>query len=89
MGSGGVTDGPFWPAGTVIRWCYGGPGADFVTPVRVLSDGPEALVAWLPAGTPVLRMVRADGRELRAERAGAFTAPPGCRSPVPGATRRW
>lgn len=36
-----------------------------MAPLRVVEDGPERLVAWLPGGTPLLRPVLPDGRELR------------------------
>jgi hypothetical protein len=64
----------FWSPGTEIMWRYGEPGLDFAAPMRVVSDDECALVAWLPMGTPVLKLVRADGRDLRAERSDAFTA---------------
>lgn len=65
----------FWIPGTEILWCYGDPGSDFVTPMRVVRDDAEALVAWLPMGTPVRKLVRDDGQELRAVMAERFTAP--------------
>jgi hypothetical protein len=35
-------------------------------PLRVLSDDGAALLGWLPVGTPTIRGVLADGRDLRA-----------------------
>lgn len=65
----------FWAPGTQITWCYGDPGADFVSPMTVVRDDADALIAWLAVGTAVHRMIRADGRGLRAARDDAFTAP--------------
>ena len=61
---------PYWSAGTEILWRYqrrgSGPASpESVRPMRVVRDDPAALVAWLAPGTPVLRPVLADGRELR------------------------
>lgn len=53
-------------------WRY---GDGFAEPMTVVRDDDDALVAWLPAGTPVLRKVRADGRPLRADAATMFTTP--------------
>lgn len=61
-----------WTPGTQIVWRYGDAAAD---PMTVVRDDDDALVAWLPAGTPVLRSVREDGRPLRADPATLFTAP--------------
>ena len=60
-----------WAPGTQITWRY---GDGFAEPMTVVRDDDAGLVAWLPAGTPVLRLVRADGRPLRADRATMFTA---------------
>ena len=65
----------FWERGTQIMWCYGSPGLDFVAPMTVVRDDEQALVAWLAVGTPVLKLVRDDGRDLRAERSDAFLVP--------------
>lgn len=60
-----------WEPGTQIRWIY---GDGFVEPMTVVRDDEQALVAWLPAGTPTRRLVRADGRPLRADPSTMFTA---------------
>jgi hypothetical protein len=52
---------PYWTRGETILWRY----RSSVAPMTVVEDGPERLVAWLPGGTPVLRPVLADGRDLR------------------------
>lgn len=65
----------YWSPGTEINWCYGDPGMDVVTPMRVIRDDAEALIAWLPAGTPIRTVVRADGQNLRAVMSERFTAP--------------
>ena len=65
----------FWERGTQIMWRYGQPGLDFAAPMTVVSDDEQALVAWLAVGTPVLKLVREDGRDLRAERSDAFLVP--------------
>jgi hypothetical protein len=62
----------YWPRGTQIMWRYGDPGLDFAAPMTVVRDDPTGLVAWLPAGTPVLKLVRADGRDLRADPSDGF-----------------
>ena len=59
-----------WTPGTEILWRY---GDGFVEPVRVVRDDADGLVAWLPAGTRVIRKVRADGDGLRADPATMFT----------------
>ncbi len=59
-----------WERGTQIIWRY----ADgFAEPMTVVRDDDTGLVAWLSAGTPVLRTIRADGRPLRADPATMFT----------------
>jgi Protein of unknown function (DUF402) len=77
---------PYWTTGTQIIWREGsgplGTGAPvpdvarphFANPVTVVRDDAEALVVWLPVGTPVLRAVRADGQDKRAEPGTLFTA---------------
>jgi len=80
---------PYWPTGTQITWWSGaGPLASgspitmvgdvaepqFAEPMTVVRDGADALVAWLAAGTPVLRAVRADGLGKRADKRTLFTA---------------
>lgn len=61
---------PFWEPGDVVLWRYqrkvpGYVGPETVRPMRVVRDDADGLVAWLAAGTPILRPVLADGRELR------------------------
>lgn len=61
---------PYWPPGSVILWRYrrivpGSVGPETIRPVRVVSDDADALVTWLAPGTPLLRPVLPDGRELR------------------------
>lgn len=46
----------------------------FATPVTVVSDDVDALVVWLRTGTRVLRAVRADGLDKRADKSSLFTA---------------
>jgi predicted RNA-binding protein associated with RNAse of E/G family len=80
---------PYWPTGTQILWRYGGgplgTGAaitedgitsvpHFAEPVTVVRDDADALVAWLAAGTPVLRAERADGLCRRDDKSTLFTA---------------
>lgn len=76
---------PYWSTGTQVWWREGsgplgtGPIVDdisvphFAQPVTVVRDDAEALVAWLPIGTPVLRAARADGRGKRDDPATLFT----------------
>lgn len=67
---------PYWQPGTHILWRYGEPGAPtWDAPVTVVRDDARGLVAWLAAGTPVRKVVRTDGRDVRADPATAFTAP--------------
>ena len=72
---------PFWTPGTVIRWRYrrvvqGRIGPETGAQMRVVRDDRDGLVAWLAPGTPVLRSVLADGRELRSvPPLEMFTAP--------------
>jgi predicted RNA-binding protein associated with RNAse of E/G family len=65
----------FWERGTHIMWRYGRPGLDFAAPMTVARDDERGLVAWLAVSTPVLKLVREDGRDLRAERSDGFTVP--------------
>jgi hypothetical protein len=82
---------PFWTAGTQLMWWSGsgllaaGPSlttaaddsvAQNVEPMTVVRDDEEGLVAWLAAGTPVLRVARADGRGKRDDKSTLFTAEP-------------
>jgi hypothetical protein len=59
----------FWEPGTTIEWVYEGTGrhADKpnVRPMTVVRDDADGLVAWLAPGTPLLKPVLADGREMR------------------------
>lgn len=78
---------PYWPVGTQIIWREGsgplGTGplvADpsvphFAQPVTVVRDDADALVVWLPIGSPVLRAARADGLGKRDDPHTLFTAP--------------
>lgn len=60
-----------WERGTQIMWRY---GDGFAEPMTVVQDDEKGLVAWLSAGTPVRRVIRADGRPLRADPTTMFTA---------------
>jgi hypothetical protein len=62
----------YWSPGTQIMWCYGEPGLEFAAPMTVVRDDARGLVAWLPVGTTVLKLVRFDGRPLRAEPSESF-----------------
>lgn len=55
-----------WSRGDQILMRYGPPG-DYrtVRPLTVVEHRDDLLVAWLAAGTPVIRPVMADGREIR------------------------
>jgi hypothetical protein len=73
---------PYWRSGDPIWWRYrreGGrytPGdPEWVNPMTVVRDDADGLVAWMPAGTPVHSVERADGHGLRADPATMFTAP--------------
>ena len=58
----------YWAPGETILWRYTNPRHpnETVRPVRVVRDDADGLVAWLAAGTPLLRPVLADGSDLRA-----------------------
>lgn len=72
----GGAAGEHWQPGTEITWYFGPPGGlMWEEPVRVIRDDARGLVAWLPMGTPVRHVARADGRPLRADPATLFTAP--------------
>lgn len=55
---------PYWAPGTTILWRYRRT-VETVSPMIVVEDGPEQLVAWLPRDTPVLTSVLPDGHEPR------------------------
>ncbi|MBA3781775.1 MAG: DUF402 domain-containing protein [Nocardioides sp.] len=66
---------PFWAPGTPIMWRYGDPDRPhWGTPMTVVQDNADGLVAWLPAGTPVLKVARADGLDFRGDPSTMFTA---------------
>lgn len=56
-----------WSRGDHILMRYG-PAGDYrtVRPMTVVTHRDDLLVAWLATGTPVIRPVMADGREIRA-----------------------
>ena len=67
---------PFWDNGTVVYWCAGRapqPGwvkgqasqPEFVDPMFVIQDDSNALVAWLPEGTPLLSQRGPHGVPMR------------------------
>ncbi|MGZ4601715.1 MAG: DUF402 domain-containing protein [Oryzihumus sp.] len=72
---------PYFSRGQQIRWHYRPPGwapgdAQFVFPVTVVRDDADALVAWLPVGTPYLASRLEGGGDLRSgDVRTAFTAP--------------
>jgi predicted RNA-binding protein associated with RNAse of E/G family len=59
----------YWEPGTTIEWVYEGSGKHAalpnVRPMTVVRDDEDGLVAWLAPGTPLLKPVLADGREMR------------------------
>ncbi len=57
----------YWQPGETILWRYTNPRhpTETVRAVRVVRDDADGLVAWLAPGTPLLRPVLADGRDLR------------------------
>ena len=59
----------YWEPGTTIRWIYRGnklhPDMPNVRPMTVVRDDADGLVAWLAPGTPLIKPVLTDGRELR------------------------
>ena len=57
----------YWEPGTQIMWRAGGPAHDWVQPMTVVRDDERGLVAWLAVDTPIVRLERADGRDLRTE----------------------
>lgn len=73
---------PYWQHGDQIWWRYRREGEhyrpgdpEWVNPMTVVRDDADGLVAWMPAGTPVTFVERADGRGLRADPTTMFTAP--------------
>lgn len=60
-------DPSYWPAGREILRRFRRPDsqAEGVQPCRVVRDDERGLVIWLAPGTPVLRPVLADGRDIR------------------------
>lgn len=55
-----------WSRGDHILMRYGPPGEyRTVRPLTVVEHREDLLVAWLAAGTPIIRPVMADGREIR------------------------
>jgi predicted RNA-binding protein associated with RNAse of E/G family len=57
---------PHFERGQQILWHYRRPGwregdAQFVVPGTVVADDADALVCWVPAGTPYLISLREDG----------------------------
>lgn len=59
-------------------WRYGQPGQpglEFAAPMTVVRDNEQGLVAWLAVDTPVLKLVRQDGRDLRSGSRDAFLVP--------------
>jgi predicted RNA-binding protein associated with RNAse of E/G family len=68
----------YWEPGTTIEWVYEGAGQHSelpnVRPMTVVQDDEDALVAWLAPGTPLIKPVLTDGREVRhAGAVGMFT----------------
>ena len=57
----------YWPAGHEVLRRFRRPDslAEGVQPCRVVRDDEKGLVLWLTPGTPVLRPVLADGRDIR------------------------
>jgi hypothetical protein len=61
-----VSDRRWRPGATVIERFHRPDGSiGQVHPLRVLADDGRVLLAWLPAGTPIIGSRLADGRELR------------------------
>lgn len=64
----------------MIGWHYRRAGwrpgmAQNAYPVRVVADDERGLAAWLAGGSSGLIALRADGTDLRADKATMFTAP--------------
>ncbi|EOD68496.1 DUF402 domain-containing protein [Amycolatopsis vancoresmycina] len=61
-----MTDRRWRPGQTVVERFHRPDGSiGQVHPLRVLADDGRVLLAWLPAGTPIVGSRLADGRELR------------------------
>jgi predicted RNA-binding protein associated with RNAse of E/G family len=70
---------PYFSSGQQILWHYRRPRwqpgePQFVIPGTVVRDDAEALVVWVPAGTPYLLPARANGRPAREDKTTMFTA---------------
>jgi len=68
----------YWSPGTQINWIYESPrhGIDNNRPMTVVRHDEAGLVAWLAAGTPLVKPVLTDGRDVRdAGLAEMFTGP--------------
>jgi hypothetical protein len=68
----------YWRPGTTIEWIYEGTGRfsqlPNVRPMTVVRHDQDGLVAWLAPGTPLIKPVLTDGREMRyAGPEGMFT----------------
>jgi Protein of unknown function (DUF402) len=57
----------YWSPGTQIQWIYLGRrhGVHNVRPMTVVEHDEHRLVAWLAGGTPLVKPVLPDGREVR------------------------
>jgi 8-oxo-dGTP pyrophosphatase MutT (NUDIX family) len=55
-----------WPAGALVVFRFGRLGrTSFARLGTVLEDGPGGLLLWISHGSPTVRQVLADGRDLR------------------------
>ncbi len=57
-GAGRLGEAPFWPPGTAVTWTYRRFDFDIDhvevrRPMRVIEDGPDGAVLWMPGGTAV------------------------------------
>lgn len=57
----------YWEPGTQIQWIYLGRrhGVPNVRPMTVVEHDEDRLIAWLAGGTPLIKPVLPDGREVR------------------------